>query len=133
MKIKRIIYERMLSHCRNCLPYEACGILAGKEQVIEIYEITNTESSSVSYFMEPKELLRAMKDIRARNLDMLAIYHSHPTGRALPSQKDIELAIYKVYYIIVGMFPEVEVKNFMVENGQYYEVPFNIVEDAQGC
>lgn len=127
LKIKREIYERMLSHCRSCLPYEACGILAGKNQVEEIYEIKNTELSPVSYFMEPTELLRAMKDIRAKDIEMLAIYHSHPTGRALPSQKDIELAFYDLCYIIVGMFPEIEVKTFIIKNGQSYETPFTIV------
>jgi len=94
MKIKKAIYDDMIDHCRNCLPYEACGILAGKNNfVTEIYKIKNIETSSVSYFMETKEQLKAMKDIRQKGLEMIAIFHSHPFGSAYPSQKDIELAL----------------------------------------
>jgi proteasome lid subunit RPN8/RPN11 len=110
LRIKKEIYEEMLKHCIDCLPYEACGILAGKDNLVtEIYKIKNIESSSVSYFMEPKEQLKAMKDIRQRGLEMVAIFHSHPFGSAYPSQKDLELAFYDVYYIIVSIEPIKEI------------------------
>lgn len=110
LRIKKEIYEEMLKHCIDCLPYEACGILAGKDNLVtEIYKIKNIESSSVSYFMEPKEQLKAMKDIRQRELEMVAIFHSHPFGSAYPSQKDLELAFYDVYYIIVSIEPIEEI------------------------
>ncbi len=32
----------------------------------------------------------ACKDMRARGLEMLAVYHSHPTSRAVPSRTDLE-------------------------------------------
>jgi proteasome lid subunit RPN8/RPN11 len=110
LRIKKEIYEEMLKHCINCLPYEACGILAGKDNLVtEIYKIKNIESSSVSYFMAPKEQLKAMKDIRQKGLEMVAIFHSHPFGSAYPSQKDLELAFYDVYYIIVSIEPIKEI------------------------
>lgn len=101
--IKKEVYEEMLEHCINSFPYEACGLLAGKDKATEIYKIKNIERSSVSYFMEPLEQLRAMKDIRKKEIDMLAIYHSHPFGNAEPSMKDIELALYDVYYVIIAI------------------------------
>jgi proteasome lid subunit RPN8/RPN11 len=119
MKLKKAIYDDMIEHCRNCLPYEACGILAGKNNfVTEIYKIKNIEDSFVSYFMEPKEQLKAMKDIRQRGLDMIAIFHSHPFGNAYPSKKDRDLAFYDVYYVIVGFEPKIEVKSFKIKDGE---------------
>jgi len=119
MKIKKAIYDDMIQHCRCCLPYEACGILAGKNNcVTEIYKIKNVDESSVSYFMEAKEQLRAMKDIREKGLEMIAIYHSHPFGSAYPSQKDIDLAFYDVYYVIVAFEPEIEVRSFKIKDGK---------------
>lgn len=110
LRIKKEIYEEMLTHCINCLPYEACGILAGRDNLVtELYKIKNIESSSVSYFMEPKEQLKAMKDIRQKCLEMVAIFHSHPFGSACPSQKDLELAFYDIYYIIVSIEPYKEI------------------------
>lgn len=117
LKIKREIFDEMIQHCRDCLPYEACGILAGKDNVVtKIYKIKNIEHSSVSYFMQPQEQLLAMKDMRIHSIDMLAIFHSHPIGSAYPSQRDIELAFYDLYYIIVAFEPKFEVKCFKIEN-----------------
>ncbi len=117
LKIKKEIFNEMIQHCRECLPYEACGILAGKDNIVtKIYKIKNIENSSVSYFMQPKEQLLAMKDMKIYSIDMLAIFHSHPIGSAEPSQKDIDLAFYDLYYIIVALEPKFEVKCFKIEN-----------------
>ncbi|GAB6184090.1 M67 family metallopeptidase [Thermodesulfovibrio hydrogeniphilus] len=103
LRIKKEIFDEMIKHCIDCMPYEACGILAGRDTATEIYKIKNIERSSTSYFMEPQEQLKAMKDIRAKGLQMLSIYHSHPCGIAYPSSKDLQLAFYDVYYVIVGI------------------------------
>jgi len=117
MKIKKETYNEMIEHCRNCLPYEACGILAGKDNLASIiYKIKNIEISSISYFMEPTEQLKAMKDIRNKGMEMMAIFHSHPYGSAYPSHKDIELVFYDVCYLIVAFEPEFEVRCFKIEN-----------------
>lgn len=126
MTIKREIYDEMLEHCMKSFPYEACGILAGKEMITNIYKIKNIELSSVSYFMEPMEQLRAMKDIRAKGINMIAIYHSHPYGNAYPSQKDKELALYDVYYVIVAIKPEVEIRGFIIKDEIIKEIDLKI-------
>lgn len=120
--IKKEIYNQMIDYCMKCMPYEACGILAGKEMVTSIYKIKNMELSSVSYFMDPVEQLCAMKDIRTKNLQMLAIFHSHPCGHAYPSHKDIELAFYDVYHVIVALNPELEVRGFMISDNKIEEI-----------
>lgn len=119
--IEKKVYDEMLEHCIKSFPYEACGILAGKEKVTDIYRIKNIESSYVSYFMEPIEQLKAMKDIRTKGINMIAIYHSHPYGNAYPSQKDRELAFYDVYYVIIAIKPEVEVRCFMISDNKIDE------------
>lgn len=119
LKIKKEIYEAMIEHCKACFPFEACGILAGENDfVTDIYKITNIEPTSVSFFMDPVEQLRAMKDIRQRNLQMLAIYHSHPYADAYPSQIDKELAFYDVFYVIVSIEPKQQVRCFKINNDQ---------------
>lgn len=142
LKIKKDVYHEMIEHCINCLPFEACGILAGQKDIAsKIYKIKNTEYSSFSYFMEPVEQLKAMKDIRQRSLEMIAIFHSHPFGSPYPSQKDLELAFYDVYYLIVSVEPrdedffqgnmneqtKIDVKCFKIKEGKFKEE--NIVID----
>ena len=42
--------------------------------------------------MDPKEQLKAIKDMRANGLTPLGNWHSHPETPARPSQEDIRLA-----------------------------------------
>ncbi len=129
LTILRKTYEEMIIHCIASLPYEACGLLAGKQHITEIYKIKNIDNSSISYFMDPSEHLRAMKDIKLKNLEMIAIYHSHPYGNAFPSRKDIELAIYKVYYVIIGLKPSLKVKAFCIEDEKTEEITLRVIDD----
>ncbi len=129
LRIKKEIYDEMIKHCIDCMPYEACGILAGKERATEIYKIKNIERSSISYFMEPQEQLKAMKDIRAKGLQMLAIYHSHLCGTAYPSLKDLQLAFYDVYYVIVGINFNDNSNDGCLQNS--YKRKEDIVEEMQ--
>jgi [CysO sulfur-carrier protein]-S-L-cysteine hydrolase len=116
------IYEKIISHCKSVYPKEACGILAGKNDVIErVYEMTNIENSTVSYLMEPKEQFRVMKEMRNHGEKMIAIYHSHPHSSAYPSNKDVNLASYPdSAYIIVSLADKEkpEIRAFEINEGR---------------
>jgi len=92
--IPKAIYADMISHAKEGFPLEVCGILGGVSgQVAKIYRMTNTDASNEHFMMDPKEQFAVVKDLRAHNLTMLAIYHSHPETPARPSAEDIRLAL----------------------------------------
>ncbi|NOX21098.1 MAG: M67 family metallopeptidase [Nitrospirae bacterium] len=125
IKVPSKILSEIVEHARQGYPEEVCGILAGKEQRVNtIYRMTNTEHSPVSYFMDPKEQFQVMKDMRQKDLQMLAIYHSHPDSVAYPSAKDVRLAFYDdVAYIIVSLAEEPpEVRAFEIKEGKVREI-----------
>jgi len=103
--MSREFVQQMVTHCTACYPNEACGILAGTgSRVTKVYPMSNSEPSPVSYFMEPKEQFRVMKELRQKGLSMLAIFHSHPQSPAFPSAKDVSLAFYDdAVYLIIGL------------------------------
>ncbi len=130
LTIPQAIVDEMLAHARELDPFECCGLLAGKDgRVVAHYPITNTVArdqraipvfqeanvkqlgelseatrAEVAYFMDPKELLTAFKDIRQRNLELSVIYHSHTHSPAYPSQTDIGLAYYpEAAYVIISL------------------------------
>jgi proteasome lid subunit RPN8/RPN11 len=130
VKIPRPILEDMVAHARELDPFECCGLLAGSDgAVTRQYRITNTVArdgraievfrqadvkqlehlsdatrAEVAYFMDPKEMLTAFKDMRNRSLDLLAIYHSHTHSPAYPSMTDVGLAYYPdALYIIISL------------------------------
>jgi proteasome lid subunit RPN8/RPN11 len=114
---------------RGGAPVEVCGILAGKSNLAErIYKGSNVDPSPVSYQLDPREQLRIEKELRRDGLRMLAIYHSHPAGRAVPSAKDIELGVWDAVYIIVGLSGGPEVKGWrFFEGGKALEAEIKVV------
>ena len=59
-------YEKMLAHCKEGLPNEACGLIGGvvegeKQYVKKVYLLTNMDESNEHFSMDPKEQLAAVK------------------------------------------------------------------------
>jgi len=123
------IFKEMMNHCEASFPNEACGILAGIGcNVNEIYNMTNTEDSPVSYIMDAAEQFRVMKDIRQKNLSLLAIFHSHPSSPAYPSARDLALAFYEdSFYIIVSLQNGKPQTNAFIIKGQSKIQPADIL------
>ncbi len=81
--------RKMLRHVRRAQPEEACGFLAGiGSSVSAVIPVTNHLHSPVRFIMEPMEQYRALQWIEQNALEILAIYHSHPSGPAVPSATD---------------------------------------------
>lgn len=124
------IFNEMLEHCIRCLPDEGCGILAGSaERVSAIYKMTNSDSSPISYMMDPAEQFRVMKEMRREGQKLVAIFHSHPVSEPRPSQKDRELAFYEdAAYVIVGLSSGLpHVKAYMIKEMGISELPVEVL------
>ncbi len=94
-------WDAMRAHVESKAPLEACGLLAGKNDAVEkIFLIENQAQSPVRFRMDPTEQLRALDSIEADKLDLLAIFHSHPSGPEAVSATDIEEAAYPVVNIV---------------------------------
>jgi proteasome lid subunit RPN8/RPN11 len=107
------------------MPHEACGLLGGRQNRVErVFRIRNADASGISYCFDPREQLKVMREIEKSGLQMSAVYHSHPSSSACPSQVDLERAFFPgtrelsypdTAHLIVG-FPagEQEVRAYMI-------------------
>ena len=127
--------EKILSHAREGLPNEACGLLGGVVEndiavIKEVYLLKNIDESREHFTMDPKEQLLAIKDMRARGLTPLGNWHSHPESPSRPSEEDKRLAYdSKASYLILSLMEETPVlKSFHVENGESSEEILEIEE-----
>jgi proteasome lid subunit RPN8/RPN11 len=123
-------WVEMHTHVARQIPLEACGLLAGKnEQVKKVLLVRNQAQSPVRYVMDPYEQLKAFNWIESHNLDLLGIFHSHPTGPETASATDIAEAAYEVVYLIWSLSDGIwKARGFYIENGQALDVPLVIRE-----
>jgi len=123
--------EQLIEHSLKESPNEACGILAGKHAKVEkVFPVISTDKSSQTFFMDTKEQLRVMKEIRSDGLEMIGIYHSHPQTEAYPSAHDVELAFYpEVSYVIISLKNKEKpnIRSFGIIEGKINEEELKIV------
>ena len=130
LTLKKTLLDKIISQSRKEFPNEACGILAGKAGRVEkVYEMVNAEKSPQTYFMDSREQLKVMKEMRNLGLEMVGIYHSHVASPARPSSHDIELALYPdVSYVIVSLEDKIcpSVRSFKICAGKVSEEELRI-------
>ncbi len=100
--------QAMLEHVSACLPEEGCGRIGGRPgpggyRAEAVLPVSNQLHSPVRFYMAPLELIRALSWLDENNLDLAAIFHSHPGGPAEPSAADLaEFAYPGVPYLILS-------------------------------
>lgn len=102
MKIKKEILDIIKEHGLSELPNEACGYLAGKDEIIlKAIKMTNIDESPEHFSFDVKEQFAVIKDLRKNGLEIKGVYHTHPTTPARMSEEDIRLAndINIIYFI----------------------------------
>lgn len=131
LTIGRSILKAMLAHLKSVYPSEGCGLLAGKDShVHKHYPIDNRLQSPTAFEMEPAQLVAAMTSIEAQDLNLLAIYHSHPHTSAYPSPTDIAQANYPNAVQIIVSFKNAEqsqVMGYRIIKGQVSPVILTFV------
>lgn len=85
----------MVEQARDEAPLECCGLLAGRIAAsvgrVEVrYPLVNAAASPTEFISEPRSMFDAVRDMNRRGLELLAVYHSHPTSLAIPSRTDLE-------------------------------------------
>ena len=131
--LDRGTWDRLVAHAWSDFPYEVCGLLGRRpDGTLAHYPVDNADRSVTTYSMEPKQLLRAMREIEDEGYE-LAIYHSHTHTRAEPSATDIRLAAYpEATYLIITLQDRdrPDIRAFRILDGQVTERPV-LVTDQQ--
>jgi proteasome lid subunit RPN8/RPN11 len=100
--VPKDVYAVMVAQALSERPNECCGFLAGVVEtpaggavpvgrVTRAYPLRNEAASPTEYLCcDDRSLFEAIRDMRQLGLDVLAVYHSHPTSPPVPSRKDRE-------------------------------------------
>ena len=89
-------YQGLRRHGEVAYPHESCGVLVGVERgghrvVRRAVPCHNARADSPAnrYHIDPRELVRIQREARARGLDIVGFYHSHPDHPARWSPTDL--------------------------------------------
>jgi proteasome lid subunit RPN8/RPN11 len=101
--------RRIYAHGEDAYPEECCGVLIGHPgsgRIVEVLAADNEredENRHNRYLISPQALLRAQKSARAKGLEIVGYYHSHPDHPARPSDFDREHAWPGTSYLIISV------------------------------
>ncbi len=130
--VPRAILSQVLARAQEALPEEACGLLGGLEgRVFAHYPGTNIALSPVRYEMDPRQVVEAIQDMLERGWDLVAVYHSHPSGPSGLSHTDLELAYYpESAYLVASPGPvgDWHLRAFHLDESGAVEVEIRVEE-----
>lgn len=127
MVIVRRVLDDVRAHAREASPRECCGVLLGtSDRVTDSVRATNLADGTSRFEIDPRDHFRAIRDARARDLDVVGFYHSHPRTPAYPSPTDLAESGYAdALHLIAGVRDGVEeTRLFRIGTDLVTEVPF---------
>jgi proteasome lid subunit RPN8/RPN11 len=100
--------------------------------VFEAVAARNLDPSPNRFLIDPKDHIDAIRRARARGLDVIGFYHSHPRTEARPSESDLAEAGYDdCVHLIVSLRAErPETRAFRIDRQTALEVPLSETDVA---
>ncbi len=133
--LTRVDYERMLSHSIRGLPDEACGLLLGPWEngsptgiVKEMMPCTNADASAMTFTVDSKDMLRAMRAAEDQGWEIAGVWHSHTHTDAYPSPTDVRQAHDPnwIYVLVSLAIAEPVVRAYRIVEGAIFEIPLHL-------
>jgi proteasome lid subunit RPN8/RPN11 len=139
----------MVAQAKAELPNECCGLLAGLVHHPELvdaapedwkdvriglvmcrYALVNNAASPREYLANDRVLFNAYRGMRARGLELLAVYHSHPVTDPVPSKTDLERNYFEeVMHLILSLKTEsLVMRGWWLGEKEYREAEWLVAE-----
>ena len=105
-------YATIIGNCYDGLPDEACGLLIGPiagdgvptGEISEARPCRNADASAITYTVDPRDMLAAMRAAEARGDEIVGVWHSHTHTDAYPSPTDVRQAVDPAwFYVLVSL------------------------------
>ena len=95
LELSAALQGRLERWAHEGYPQECCGLLLGRvnDGVVHVDEVVqarnaNTERARDRFELDAQDVLRADEQARARALDVVGVWHTHPDHPARPSATD---------------------------------------------
>jgi proteasome lid subunit RPN8/RPN11 len=107
LRLQKAIVAEILAHAEAGAPHEVVGLVWADAQGVQMVEqLRNTHADPERYYnTDPAEILSAYRRMEAAGGLPVAFYHSHPSGRADPSETDMQGAMNAGLHYLIA-YPE---------------------------
>ena len=127
LRLSEDAYLRMVGHCYDGLPLEACGLLAGDPVMSKasVCYPTKNEAGSARVYAIGFDYAKAERDADERGITVLGVFHSHTHTDAYPSKTDVEQAVDPSWhYVLVSLRDGTPVvRSYRITDGKIAEEP----------
>jgi proteasome lid subunit RPN8/RPN11 len=111
IEIETSAWQAIVLHAERTYPNECCGAMLGRisgdnKQVVAAVALENSFSGeqNARYELRPEDLLEADRSARARGLDLIGIFHSHPDCDAYFSQTDLKHSCPWYSFVVLSVY-----------------------------
>jgi len=107
VSLTQLQIDELVGVAKDALPNESCAILLGRKgRILQILPMRNADESPLTFSIDPAELIHVYNFAESKQLEFIAIFHSHPS-RPSPSGTDrkfmeINPVIWIIYSTIEG-------------------------------
>ena len=132
--VQRVL-DDVRAHADEEAPRECCGLLIGRaDEILESARALNLAAGTTRFLLDPHDHIRAMREARARAMDVIGFYHSHPRSRAYPSETDVAESGYAgALHLIAGEGESGhEMRLFVIDGANVEELQFQVVSGGAG-
>lgn len=125
--------DAIISSAVAGLPNEACGLVAfSGDRPVKLFHGTNVLASPTRYRMADAEVVQAIEEMDRRDWQLGAIYHSHPSSPAMPSDTDLDEANWPNALMLIvslaGDEPDLRAYRIDTERRSVIEVEVDFIE-----
>ena len=98
--------------------------------VVRRYALVNAAASPTEYLSDARSMFEAVRDMRGVGIEIVAIYHSHPTSAPVPSRTDLERnSSPDVMNLILSLQDgEPQVRSWWLEEHNFREADWRLAE-----
>ena len=111
IQIEPEAWRVMVSHAKATYPNECCGAMIGTVdgdvKTVKIglaIENAFTGVQHERYELRPEDLMKADKEARARGMDLIGIFHSHPDCDAYFSETDLKNSCPWYSFVVLSIY-----------------------------
>jgi proteasome lid subunit RPN8/RPN11 len=103
-------WGQMVAHAEATYPNECCGVMLGKIDgadksvcIAMPMENVSAGSQAARYELRPEDLLKADREARKHQMDLIGIYHSHPDCDAYFSETDLKNSCPWYSFVVISV------------------------------